>query len=167
MAYSLGGQKEFSPSWFLGGSFTGGTTWTHDDNGGTGSGQVFAGSIALKHTIGPWLFAGSLAIGTNSKRFNSPDGMPGGSLQSDTNAFFTGMRFRAAYDFAFGNWYVRPRADLDITYTHVPALPFRRRAKAVPWCPWKASTRSARCYPQWSSSAAATTSTSGRYCGHT
>ena len=124
MTYALGGQKEFAPSWFLGGSFAAATTWTHDDSGGTGNGQIFDGSIALKHTIGPWLFAGAIALGTTSDHHNSPPtGLPSvSSLQSNSNAFFAGARFRAAYDFAFANWYVRPRADLDIIYTHLPGF---------------------------------------------
>jgi len=124
VTYSLGGQKEIAPSWFVGSSLSMGTTWTRNDSGGTGHGQIFGGGVTLKHTIGPWLFAGAIALGTTSNYSNnSVSGLPGvSSLQSDTNAFFTGARLRAAYDFAFGAWYVRPRADLDIIYTHVPAF---------------------------------------------
>jgi Autotransporter beta-domain len=124
VTYALGGQKEFVPSWFVGGSFAAGTTWTHDDNGGSGDGQIFAGGVAIKHLLGPWLFAGAVDLGTMSNHYSSPlSSLLGGTnIQSDTNTFFSVALFRAAYDFALSHWYIRPRVDFDLIYTHLPAF---------------------------------------------
>lgn len=123
MTYNIGGQKEFAPDWFMGGSFTGGTNWSHDGGGGDGNGHTIDGSIALKHTLGPWLLAGALALGSTSSNLSSPSTSPGaGNLRSDTNTFSAAGRLRVAYDFSFDGWYMRPRADLDVIYTHLPAF---------------------------------------------
>jgi len=122
MTYRLGGQKEFTPDWFLGGAFGVGTTWTQAGGSSTGHGQTIDGGVALKHTLGPWLLAGAIAVGASSNYIDRSDGLPGSGalLRSDANTLFTGVRLRGAYDFAFDDWYLRPRADLDVTYTHMP-----------------------------------------------
>lgn len=109
--FSLGGQREIAPSWFLGGSLGVGSTWMQQ--GGTASlGQNFSASVALKHVEGPWLLAGAVMATTSAIHMSRP--APGaGTMQSDLNVFRGGLRLRAAYDAAFDGWYIRPRIDLD------------------------------------------------------
>ena len=127
-SYRLGGQREIAPSWYLGGSFAVGQTWASTDGTASGSssgnGQTYDGSIALKHTIGPWLFAGSIALADGQFRSNRFVNIPGeaASLQSNPTAFVVGGRLRAGYEFAFGDWYVRPYGDLDVIYSNLPGF---------------------------------------------
>ncbi len=43
-------------------------------------------------------------------------------LRSNSSIFIAGGRFRAAYDFAFDHWYVRPYGDLDVIYSNAPGF---------------------------------------------
>jgi hypothetical protein len=123
--FRMGGQKEIASDWYLGGALGAGRSWTRDDNGNNGSGQLFDGSMALKHTIGPWLIAGALSFSTSSTHF------AGSLLQSDVNVYTGGLRLRGAYDFAFTGWYLRPRLDLDLLYTSRPGFTENAQGIAV------------------------------------
>jgi hypothetical protein len=112
----IGGQKEMAPGWFLGGSFGAGAQWMQNGNGYLGDGQVVDGSVALKRTIGPWLFAGALAFSSAPMHF-APAGT---GLVGDRNAYSGGMRLRGAYEFDFTGWYMRPRLDLDLVHAWQP-----------------------------------------------
>ncbi|CAN5180890.1 hypothetical protein BH10PSE6_BH10PSE6_45360 [soil metagenome] len=114
----MGGQKEVAPDWFLGGAFGVGSHWTQDGNGAAGNGQLFDGSVALKRTVGPWLFAGALAFASTSMHLTPASG----GLTGDTNIYSGGLRLRGAYDFAFSGWYLRPRLDLDLVHTYRPGF---------------------------------------------
>ncbi len=128
--YRLGGQHEVAPGWYFGGSIAGGQDWATMSGGSSGHGQSFDGTLALKHTAGPWLFAGSVAIASGAFHNNRLVSLPGiGTLapvntllQSDSNILLVGGRLRGGYEFAFDNWYVRPYGDLDMVYTHVPGF---------------------------------------------
>jgi uncharacterized protein YhjY with autotransporter beta-barrel domain len=117
----VGGQTEVAPNWYLGGSFGVDNSWSIADGGSSGNGQTYDGSIALKHTMGPWLFAGSLAVGggtfQNDRTINLP--AVSATLQSNPDVFLAGLRLRAGYELAFNNWYLRPYGDLDTVYTHL------------------------------------------------
>ena len=121
--YRLGGQKELLPGWFLGGSLGATTTWSTMDSSSS-QGQTYDGSVALKHEMGDWLFAGSFGIATGSYRNDRVAALPNGDigLQSDSNALMVGGRLRAAYDIPFGKWYVRPIADLDVLNISAPSF---------------------------------------------
>lgn len=114
----IGGQKEVAPGWFLGGAFGAGSRWTQNGAGPTGNGQLFDGSIALKRTIGPWLFAGALAFSSTAMHLTPP----GSGLAGDTNVYGGGLRLRGAYDFAYSGWYLRPRLDLDLVHSWRPGF---------------------------------------------
>jgi hypothetical protein len=122
--YRLGAQKAFRPDWFLGGSLGATTSWSRDSGGSTSQGQTYDGSLALKHQLGPWLFAGSLAFATQSYSTHRVVDLPGArtTLQSSSNAFLAGGRLRAAYDVPFANFYVRPFLDLDVLNLSTPAF---------------------------------------------
>lgn len=123
-SYRLGGQYEIAPDWFLGGSFAYGTTSATMDGGSYGDGRTFDGSVALKHTAGPWLFAGSVALAHGSydvsRQVNLPEFVA--PLESDPSILLAGARLRAAYQFTFDDWYVRPYGDLDVIYSHIPGV---------------------------------------------
>ena len=73
--------------------------------------------------MGQWLFAGSFALASGSYRNNRLTDRPGvGALRSDSTAFMMGGRLRAAYDFPFTSWYVRPYADLDVLNINTPSF---------------------------------------------
>ncbi|WP_428658623.1 autotransporter outer membrane beta-barrel domain-containing protein [Reyranella sp.] len=114
----IGGQKEIAPGWFLGGSFGAGSQWLQDGNGYLGNGQLFDGSVALKRTVGPWLFAGAIAFSSASLHV-APIGL---GLAGDSNIYNGGMRLRGAYDVDFTGWYVRPRLDLDLVHSWQPGF---------------------------------------------
>lgn len=114
----IGGQKQVAPDWFLGGAFGAGSHWTENGSRTAGAGQVFDGSVALKHTIGPWLFAGALGFSSTATHL-TPSG-PG--LGGDANVYGAGLRLRGSYDFAFSGWYLRPRLELDLLHTYQPAF---------------------------------------------
>jgi outer membrane autotransporter protein len=67
------------------------------------------------------MFAGSFALAHGSFDVNRQVNLPGYSapLESDPSVFLAGGRLRAAYQFGFGDWYVRPYGDLDVIYTHL------------------------------------------------
>ena len=127
--YRLGGQREIAPNWFLGGSIATGVEWAQEGDSSS-HGTTYDGSLAVKHTIGPWMFAGSVALASGSFQTNRLLDLPaigtapgfGAPLQSDSSIFLAGGRVRGAYDFSFGDWYVRPYGDLDVVYTHAPGF---------------------------------------------
>jgi len=116
LAWHLGVQKEVAADWFVGGAFGMGSSWLQNGGLVTGRGQSFDGSLALKHTMGPWLLAAALAVATSTTHYQRSV-VTGGTMQSDSNMFQSGLRLRGAYDFAFTGWYVRPRLDVDAYYT--------------------------------------------------
>lgn len=128
--YRIGGQTAIAPGWFLGGTLATGNSWASEAGGSTSTGQTFDGSVAIKHTIGHWLFAGSFAVATGSFHNDrlvslAPAGtLPAASalLQSDSNMYLAGGRVRAAYDFTFGDLYFRPYADFDVIYAGTPGF---------------------------------------------
>jgi hypothetical protein len=130
VTYRLGAQHAVAPNWYLGGSFGMSETWASMDGGSTSSGRTFDGSVSLKHTMGPWLFAGSVALASGSFHTNRVVGLPGiggqapvnATLQSDQTFFLAGGRLRAAYEIAFGSAYLRPYADVDLIYTNAPGF---------------------------------------------
>jgi hypothetical protein len=125
--YRMGGQKEIAPEWFLGGALGAGALYAQDGNGNTGTGQAFDGSVALKHTLGPWLLAGAVSFNTSATRYTQS----GGLLQNDVSVYGGGARLRGAYDFAFTGWYLRPRVDLDLLYTNRPGFQVSGRGVAL------------------------------------
>jgi uncharacterized protein with beta-barrel porin domain len=122
--YRLGAQHEIAPEWFFGGSLGAGSTWAATRGSSAGKGQTFDGSLALKHTMGPWLIAGSLAVASGASQNTRLISLPGisSALQSDSKALLVGGRLRGAYEFAFDQWYVRPYGDLDVIYTSMPGF---------------------------------------------
>ena len=124
VTYRMGAQHEVAPNWFLGGSLAAGQSWATMDGGSSGNGQAFDGSVALKHTLGPWLFAVSSAVATGFYSNDRAINLPGTNalLKSNSSIFLVGARFRSAYEITFESWYVRPYGDFDVVYTNTPGF---------------------------------------------
>ncbi|OZI26258.1 hypothetical protein CAL26_02665 [Bordetella genomosp. 9] len=122
--YRIGAQHQVAPNWYVGGSLAAGQTYARTKGGSSGDGDVYDGSVTVKHLAGPWYFAGSLAMATGSFNNNRQVDVFGDSvsLGSDSNIFLAGGRFRAGYEFDRGDWYIRPYGDVDVVYTHAPGF---------------------------------------------
>jgi uncharacterized protein YhjY with autotransporter beta-barrel domain len=129
-AYRIGAQHEVAPDWYFGGSLAVGRSWAAANGASSGYGHTFDGSVALKHTMGPWLIGGSIALASGAFHSNRVVSVPAtGTLpavysvqQSDPSIFIAGARLRGAYEFTFADWYVRPYGDLDVVYTNSPGF---------------------------------------------
>jgi uncharacterized protein YhjY with autotransporter beta-barrel domain len=122
--YQVGAQKQIAPDWFLGGSlsYMAGDTKSDGALVATTSHNV-SGGLALKRQIGPWLFAAGLRAGYEGSDTKRQVIVPGfaGLARSKPQFAHVGARLRAAYEFAFPNWYLRPLVDLDLGYVHQQA----------------------------------------------
>lgn len=123
VTYRIGGQKEFAPGWFLGGSLGYAHGQTKEADGITGfQGDSYEGSVAIKYQAGPWMFALSGSLG-NSSQDNIRALAIGDYYDqalSKARVITAGARLRGAYEFAFANWYVRPYLDLDALHVRTP-----------------------------------------------
>jgi uncharacterized protein YhjY with autotransporter beta-barrel domain len=125
----LGGQWQVAPSWFVGGSFGYGRAWANAADFSS-HGDLYDGSLSVRHTHNAWTFAGSLSIGSgqfeNSRTFQLvPVGTLAGtssSYTSNTAALLIGGRLRAAYQIPLRTFYLRPYADLDLLRTQMPGF---------------------------------------------
>ncbi|MGK9170994.1 hypothetical protein KXR53_32155 [Inquilinus limosus] len=123
--YRIGAQHEIAPDWYLGASFGFGQSWATMEGGSSGDGDTYDGSVTVKRVMGPWQFAGSVAFAGGSFEANRRVDIPGiasETLKSDPGIFLAGGRLRAAYEFAFDDWYIRPYGDLDVVYTDLPGF---------------------------------------------
>ncbi|MET3414006.1 autotransporter outer membrane beta-barrel domain-containing protein [Methylobacterium sp. 1030] len=80
-------------------------------------------SAALKHQIGPWLLAASANLGyswADNKRLIDFGGATA-TARSKSGILSAGGRLRASYQILFGDWYLKPYADLDLLYSFSPA----------------------------------------------
>ena len=130
--FRIGGQKEIAPDWYLGA--TGGYTWSWNTAAGTdgpeGDGERGDAGLALKHTKGPWYFGAGFNLANGRYTSERTIDLAGPILPaSSTSSVFTASgRLRAAYEFAHANWYLRPRADLDMIYVNAPGYSERSRS---------------------------------------
>ena len=118
-----GRQFQIAPGWF--GEFAVGyeAGRTTTDNFATTLADRYDFGAALKHQIGPWLFAAALDAGYDALTATRYIGL--GGVQSATSApsvWRLDSRFRAAYVAEFGNAYVKPSLDLDVIYTGLPGF---------------------------------------------
>lgn len=123
VAFRIGGQKQVGPGWFLGGTAGYGGGWWQAGNGASANSQKAEGAVAVKRVDGPLLLMGALGFAATGMHIDRPDGVPGPggvTLRSDSSAWQGSGRLRAAYDIPFGQWYLRPRLDLDLLYTNMP-----------------------------------------------
>ncbi|WP_174800932.1 autotransporter outer membrane beta-barrel domain-containing protein [Martelella limonii] len=119
--FQFGGQKEFTPGWFLGGSIAYQQSWLSQDSGSvSGDGDAGYAGVSLKHEVGGWTFAGALAASYGSydidRAINIPYVNEVVSSSPDVAAgSFTGRISRMIDADTF---YLKPYVDLDAVYTH-------------------------------------------------
>ncbi|MBZ6075710.1 autotransporter outer membrane beta-barrel domain-containing protein [Microvirga puerhi] len=117
-------QREFATDWFFGAT-AGLSLSSLSDADGFSNTSGMTGDIALsvKHQIGPWLLAASGHLGWGRYETERYLGLgEGGSItRGDADVFTAAARFRASYELAFSNWYMKPYADIDVIHTSLPA----------------------------------------------
>ncbi|MDE2516362.1 MAG: autotransporter outer membrane beta-barrel domain-containing protein, partial [Rhodospirillales bacterium] len=119
----IGGQKQFAPHWFLGGSFAYGQDWLTSSDGATsGSGQNVEAGFSLKHEVGDWLFALAGFAGHQDFRTARLIELPGAFSVADAKPLTNGggLRLRIARTFGSAHAYLRPFLDLDGVYAAAP-----------------------------------------------
>ena len=118
--FQFGGQKEFTPGWFLGGSLAYQQVWLSQDSGSvSGDGDAVYAGVSLKHEVDDWTFAGALAGSYGSydidRSINIPYIAEVVSSSPDVAAgSFTG---RIAKMIDLEGVYLKPYVDLDAVYT--------------------------------------------------
>ncbi len=123
LTYRVGMQQEILQDWFLGATAGFTQSWLSGANNLTdANGQSADASLALKHQVGPWLFAlaGNVGFGGYDNTRSQVLGSTAWQTQGGTEVFTAGGRFRTSYELAFPNWYIRPYVDLDAIYTYMP-----------------------------------------------
>jgi hypothetical protein len=124
LSYQSGLQAEFAPDWFFGlsGAYTRAYLNDSDRISGTMSDAADV-SVALKHQVGPWLFAASANLGYAwQNNLRAIDFGSGNMLaRSKSEVLTAGGRLRASYQVLFDDWYIKPYLDLDVLYSHSPA----------------------------------------------
>lgn len=124
VTFRLGGQQEVAGDWFVGGNAAYTTSSANSDyDNSTTDGNRFDTSVSVKRVNGPWY----VGLGANfgygwydNDRYVNLAGY-GHRLSSDTNVLIAAGRLRVQYELPFRNWYLRPRADLGLIYTHIPS----------------------------------------------
>lgn len=128
VSFRAGAQWEIAQDWFLGATAAYTSSWGEGSGGDSSfdgnSGDV---SLALKHQVGPWLFAGAanLGYGVNTIRHRFDLGDELWTTSNDSTVWTAGLRARAAYEFAFADWYLRPYVDADLIYTSMSGYTMR------------------------------------------
>ncbi|CAN7213824.1 autotransporter outer membrane beta-barrel domain-containing protein [Cupriavidus necator] len=120
----FGVQKAIAPDWYLGGSFRYAHTSTRSADGAMrASSDGGQAGLTLKRQLGNWLFAGALFGGYEASTQRRDIALPRmfATANSKPDTYFFGARARASYQVPFQAWYLKPFADLDVTYDHTPA----------------------------------------------
>jgi hypothetical protein len=123
VTYQFGGQREFRPNWFIGGSAAYQTANLNDnDHRVDGDGSVGYLGMVLKHQAGAWVFSGGLSAGYGSYDIDRNLSIPNlqSTASSTPDVYSVSTRLRAARTFAMDRYYVKPYVDLDANYTHMP-----------------------------------------------
>ena len=120
--YQLGGQREVSDGWFVGGSLAYESGSFHsDDYVSHISGDTVTAGAFVKRQIGHWLLATSLSGGLS--RYESRRTIQVGPDQTtavgNPDASYVSGHAQITYNASFGNFYLRPYADFDITRVSV------------------------------------------------
>lgn len=122
LTYSMGGQREISPSWFLGGAAAIQESWLSQSSGGvSGKGTNGFLGLSLKHELDNWTLAGAVSGGYGVYDMERRNSIPGIAERSSSspNVFTGAIRARIARSFAAASFYAKPYLDLDAIYTQV------------------------------------------------
>ncbi|WP_353151899.1 autotransporter outer membrane beta-barrel domain-containing protein [Pollutimonas bauzanensis] len=123
VTYQFGGQREFRPNWFVGGSAAYQTARLKDDDSRvSGDGSLGYLGVVLKHQAGPWVFSGGMGAGYGNYDIDRSLRIPNlqSTASSDQDVYSAAARLRVARTFAKDSFYVKPYVDLDVNYTRMP-----------------------------------------------
>ncbi|NMK46991.1 autotransporter outer membrane beta-barrel domain-containing protein [Achromobacter sp. Bel] len=124
VTYQVGGQREVSPGWFLGGSMAYESSHVRASDGSvSGNGDSGYAGMVLKREEGQWVFSAALGGGYGGYRMDRGIDIAGyqETLSSRPDVYGFNARLRAARTFAHDNLYVKPYVDLDFSYSRMPA----------------------------------------------
>ena len=126
-SYELAGGAQFalgSSDWRLGGALGMGIHDRTGDGGATSEGNSVLGGIALKYVPGPWLFAGAVSGSYGSYDTTRQVAFVGFSdtLTGKPDSGTVNGRLRAAYTMQQGEFYLKPQADVNLTYVYSGAF---------------------------------------------
>ena len=126
-SYELAGGAQFalgSSDWRLGGALGMGIHDRTGDGGATSEGNSVLGGIALKYVPGPWLFAGAVSGSYGSYDTTRQVAFVGFSdtLTGKPDSGTVNGRLRAAYTMQQGEFYLKPQADVNLTYLYSGAF---------------------------------------------
>ncbi len=116
----FGGEGQSGEDWFLGGSVGYENSDLSGDVAHGVTGDSWMAGVVLKHQIDEWLLSGSLDAGRGHYRAWRVIHL--GNLAQTATGNFTGdhvgLHMRAARQFAFRTWYLKPYLDLHVTRLH-------------------------------------------------
>ncbi|MGB6105252.1 MAG: autotransporter domain-containing protein, partial [Pusillimonas sp.] len=122
--YQIGGQREFRPDWFVGGSVAYQNNHMDSDDGRSGGkGDAGYAGVVLKRQNGPWVFSGALGGGYGSYDMSRGLNIDGYQRQAsgDPDVYSFGARLRAARHIEVTDqFYLKPYVDLEALYTRMP-----------------------------------------------
>lgn len=124
LTYQIGGQKEVSPGWFLGGSLAYESSRHRlTDLPVRTDGDAFQAGVVLKRQLGPWLIAGSLTGGHGIYDTRRSIRLTDESFEAKSRwkARYASAGVRTSYVHAWPSWYLKPMLDVSLTYQHMPA----------------------------------------------
>lgn len=115
VTWQIGGQYEFAPNWFLGGSLAyESSNLASNDRAVSGNGQAGLAAVVLKYQTGPWLFAAAGFGGAgqfNTSRVISVPGF-GAVAKGNPDTANLGIMLRAAFTLGQESFYLRPSLGL-------------------------------------------------------
>ena len=123
LTYQTGGQYEFAPGWFIGGSLA------YEQSQLTGSAATVSGQsglagLMIERQAGPWLLTGALDGGFGGYQSTRQISVGGqtGTAAATPDVFNLGAHVRAAYQMALsGGAYIQPSVTLGTLYTNMAA----------------------------------------------
>ncbi|MVW80744.1 autotransporter outer membrane beta-barrel domain-containing protein [Bordetella sp. 02P26C-1] len=121
-SYQLGAQRRIAPQWVLGvaGAYENNNIRSDDSRIHTKGDAGYVG-LVLKYETGPWTFSGatygSYASYDTERRIN----LTGETAKSDPKVWSIGQQLRAAYTVSIEKAYIKPYANVDLIYTHMPS----------------------------------------------
>ncbi|GAB3120458.1 hypothetical protein GCM10027288_46640 [Bordetella tumbae] len=123
--YQVGGQFEFKPGWFVGGSLAyQNNSLRGKDSRASGNGDAGYAGVVLKYQDGPWVYSGAIGAGYGSYDMNRNLNISGYDREagSDPDVYSAGARLRAARHIGLSDqFYLKPYVDLDLIYTRMPS----------------------------------------------
>jgi hypothetical protein len=112
----VGGQAEFAPGWFVGGTAGYETNWLLSSNKATkAQGDAAFAGLSLQYQTGPWQFGIAVSGLTGSSSTSRYIGIPGfqSTATASPSASAAGIHARAAYTFGEDEFYIRPSLSVD------------------------------------------------------